>query len=112
MYIKRHQAKSRRLFRFRGSIAVTISLKMRPFYPVIGAIAMFSSQLTVADELIDGQAVFESVCAGCHKTPLSLQTPAAELVARLESGSVRQHRFELTKAEITLVTSYIKSVRP
>ena len=65
-----------------------------------------------ANEISAGKAIFDRLCANCHQTPTSIKTSTAELKTRLSSGSIRQHRFQLSDDELVQVTEYIKSVRP
>jgi mono/diheme cytochrome c family protein len=78
---------------------------------------MYSSVIIAADvspanEIAAGKAIFDRLCANCHRTPTSIKTSATELQMRLSSGAIRQHRFQLSEDELAQVTEYIKSIRP
>jgi cytochrome c len=78
---------------------------------IIGVFAAVSPVLK-ADDSSNGKAIFDRICARCHRTPAAVQTPATDLATRLAPGAIRQHRFQLTEGEQEQVIKYINSVRP
>jgi len=72
---------------------------------------MFLSPVAMAEDVADGEGVFKSTCAGCHHAPDAIQTPATELEARLVTGAIRQHRFQLSDTQVAQVVKYLLSVR-
>lgn len=60
----------------------------------------------------NGEALFASRCMSCHKAgPTAFKSTPATAQKILSSGSIRQHRFSLSSAEIEAVTAYIAKAK-
>jgi hypothetical protein len=74
---------------------------------LLGCMMSISSSLAYAQ---DGASLFYENCARCHRDgPRSVLAPANKLEDILKSGSIRQHRFNLTNEEISIITDYINN---
>jgi cytochrome c5 len=94
-----------------GNIFVMAAVAKNLSFLFAGMIAaIFSS--AAAGEITGGKAIFDRTCSNCHYSPKVIRTPAAELETRLQSGTIRPHRFKLSGDELAQVISYLQSVQP
>ena len=59
-----------------------------------------------------GRALFEQQCQQCHRAGASaLRTPVADIPAKLKSGSIRPHRFQLSDNQLRDLEAYLTEIK-
>ncbi len=88
-----------------------LSLDFPGVGPIRGRIALLLGMLpAVALAQADtGKMLFESRCAQCHAGPASLKTEPDRVAALLRAGTVRQHRFVLSGAQLSAIAEYLRA---
>ncbi len=68
--------------------------------------------LTACADPIAGRNLFDQQCSVCHRSGAgALRTPAAEIPALLQSGSIRTHRFQLSDGQLKDLEAYLAEVQ-
>ncbi|MGD8783210.1 MAG: hypothetical protein PVF28_05030 [Thioalkalispiraceae bacterium] len=56
----------------------------------------------------DGAKLFQQQCSRCHQSADRIKTPPDQVGAKMRSGGIRQHRFNLDDTSLDSIVEYLK----